>query len=62
MAEWLTVDRKGLARLIADKGYAPLAHAKILDGRESWGPMAIAGSRMIVRDTLKMICLDISEQ
>ena len=44
------------------KGYAPLAHAKVLDGIDSWGPMAIAGNRMIVRDTLKMICLDISEQ
>jgi len=44
------------------EGYLPLAHAKVLDGRESWGPMAIAGNRMIVRDTLKMICLDISEQ
>ena len=44
------------------RGYLPLAHAKVLDGRESWGPMAIAGNRMIVRDTLKMICLDISEQ
>ncbi len=43
-------------------GYLPLAHAKVLDGRESWGPMAIASNRMIVRDTLKMICLDISEQ
>ena len=42
--------------------YLPLAQAKVLDGRESWGPMAIASNRMIVRDTLKMICLDISEQ
>ena len=44
------------------EGYVPLAHAKVLDGRESWAPMAIAANRMIVRDTLKMICLDISEQ
>jgi len=44
------------------KGYLPLAHAKVLDGHESWGPMAIASNRMIVRDTLRMICLDISEQ
>ena len=43
-------------------GYSPLAHAKVLEGRDSWGPMAIAANRMIVRDTLKMICLDISEQ
>ena len=43
-------------------GYLPLAQAKVLDGDQSWGPMAIAANRMIVRDTLKMICLDISEQ
>jgi outer membrane protein assembly factor BamB len=43
-------------------GYVQLAQAKVLDGHESWGPMAIAANRMIVRDTLKMICLDISEQ
>jgi len=40
--------------------YLALAHAKVLDGRESWGPMAIASGRLIVRDTQRMICLDIS--
>lgn len=43
-------------------GYLPLAHARVLDGHESWGPMAIAGNRMIVRDTTRMVCLDISQQ
>jgi outer membrane protein assembly factor BamB len=43
-------------------GYLPLARAKVLDGHESWGPMAIASNRLIVRDTQRMICLDISEQ
>jgi len=42
--------------------YLPLAHAKVLDGHESWGPMAIASGRLIVRDTERMICLDISEK
>jgi len=43
-------------------GYLPLAHAKVLDGHESWGPFAIASGRMIVRDTERMICLNISEK
>jgi len=43
-------------------GYLPLAHAKVLDGHESWGPIAIASGRLIVRDTERMICLDISEK
>ena len=44
-------------------GYVQLAQAKVMeDGNESWGPMAIASSRLIVRDLNQMICLDISEQ
>lgn len=43
-------------------GYVELARAKVLDGHESWGPMAIASGRLIVRDTERMICLDISER
>lgn len=45
----------------SSSGYLPLAHAKVLDGHESWGPMAVASGRLIVRDTERMICLDISE-
>ena len=41
--------------------YVQLAQAKVLDGHESWGPMAVASGRLIVRDTERMICLDISE-
>ncbi|MEJ2701722.1 MAG: PQQ-like beta-propeller repeat protein [Sedimentisphaerales bacterium] len=49
-----------LARADAS-GFVPLAQAKVLDGHETWGPMAVASGRMIVRDTERMICLDISE-
>ncbi len=63
----------GLIYLMNDEGeltlaqaspsaYLPLANAKVLDGHESWGPMAIASGRLIVRDTERMICLNISEQ
>jgi len=40
-------------------GYKQLAQAKVLDGHDSWGPMAIAGGRLIVRDLTRMICLDV---
>jgi len=43
-------------------GYKPLAEAKVLDGPESWGPMALASGRLILRDLNRMICLDITEQ
>jgi outer membrane protein assembly factor BamB len=43
-------------------GYVQLAKAKVLDGIESWGPMAIASGRLIVRDLTRMVCLDVSGQ
>ncbi|MHC4230850.1 MAG: outer membrane protein assembly factor BamB family protein [Planctomycetota bacterium] len=43
-------------------GYVELAKAKVMDGNESWGPMAIASGRLIARDMNQMVCLDISGQ
>ena len=42
-------------------GFMRLAQAKVLEGPDSWGPMAVAGSRLIVRDMNRMICLDIGK-
>jgi len=41
------------------KGYNQLAQAQVLHGHDSWGPMAMAGGRLIVRDLTKMVCLDV---
>jgi outer membrane protein assembly factor BamB len=43
-------------------GYVQLAEAKVIDGVEAWGPMAIASDRLILRDMNRMICVDIGEQ
>jgi outer membrane protein assembly factor BamB len=43
-------------------GYSQLAEAKVLEGPDSWGPMAVAGGRLIVRDLTRMVCLDITER
>jgi len=43
-------------------GYAPLARAKVLDGLDSWGPIAVASGRLIARDLNRMVCLDIAGQ
>ena len=43
-------------------GYLQLAQVSVMDGHESWGPMAIASGRLIVRDVHRMMCLDISEK
>lgn len=38
-----------------------LASKKILDGIEAWGPMAIAGKLLIMRDARNLVCLDIGK-
>ena len=43
-------------------GYRQLAQAKVLEGPDSWGPMAVASGRLILRDLKRMICLDIAGQ
>ncbi len=42
-------------------GYRQLAESQVFDdGNDSWGPMALVGSRLIVRDLTRMKCLDVS--
>lgn len=55
------MDDHGLLTLVeaTPTGYVPLAQAKVLDGIDSWGPMAVAANRLIVRDLTRMVCLDI---
>jgi outer membrane protein assembly factor BamB len=38
-----------------------LGQAKVLSGRESWGPMAFAGGRLLVRDLENLVCLEVSQ-
>jgi outer membrane protein assembly factor BamB len=50
-----------MARATAE-GFKPLTHAKVLTGHDAWGPMAIAGGRLIVRDLTRMTCLDLRKK
>jgi outer membrane protein assembly factor BamB len=44
-------------------GYKPLAYAQVIEnGYESWGPMAMAAGRLIVRDMTRMVCLKVAEK
>jgi len=43
-------------------GFVKLAQAKVLDGPDSWGPMAVASGRLILRDMNRMICIDLTEK
>jgi outer membrane protein assembly factor BamB len=43
------------------QGYRQLAESQVFDdGNDSWGPMALAGGRLIVRDLTRMTCLDVA--
>ncbi|MBN2029495.1 PQQ-like beta-propeller repeat protein [bacterium] len=42
------------------RAYNQLAQYKILDGQDSWGPMAIVNGRLLLRDSKKMVCIDLN--
>ena len=44
------------------EGYEQLAQAQVLPGNDSWGAMALAAGRLIVRDLTQMTCLDIAKK
>jgi outer membrane protein assembly factor BamB len=42
--------------------FALLSQAQVLHGREAWGPMALAGTRLLARDLTRMVCLDVGSR
>lgn len=40
-------------------GYRQLARARVLSGPDAWGPMALAGGRLVLRDLNHMACVDV---
>jgi len=58
------MDDSGLLTLAeaTSAGYRQLAQAQVLDGHDSWGPMAMVSGRLIVRDMTQMVCLDVTER
>ena len=46
----------------APTAYRRLARAQVIeDGSSSWGPMALVAGRLIVRDSSRMVCVDVAE-
>lgn len=45
----------------APTGYKQLAQAQVLDGPDSWGPMALVQGRLLVRDMGHMACLNVGQ-
>lgn len=71
LGPWIVADNKFLilkddgelfmADAEADK-WQLLDRAKVLDGRDAWGPLAIAGGYLLLRNSRKMICLDLRKE
>ena len=57
----LVLDDDGTLTMLeaSTRTYRRLAHAKVLDGHDAWAPMALAGGRLLLRDSRRMICLDL---
>jgi outer membrane protein assembly factor BamB len=55
------VDDDGVLSVLkaSTTGYTLLARAKVLDGHDSWAPMALVNGRLLVRDSKRMVCLDV---
>ena len=39
--------------------YIQLAQAKVLNGHDAWGPLALVNDRLLARDSHRMVCIDI---
>ncbi|NLF16137.1 MAG: PQQ-binding-like beta-propeller repeat protein [Lentisphaerae bacterium] len=60
----LIMDDRGLLSLVAaDRaGFRLLARHQVLpEARDAWGPPALVGTRLILRDSTRLICLDIGK-
>jgi outer membrane protein assembly factor BamB len=42
----------------SSSSFSVLDKAKILDGTDAWGPMAMSAGFLLARDSKTMICLD----
>ena len=42
-------------------GYRALAQTRVLEGHDSWAPMALVHGRLLARDLTKMTCLDVTQ-
>jgi outer membrane protein assembly factor BamB len=60
----LVMNDNGLLTLAeaSTNAFMRIAQAKVLDGPEAWGPMALADGRLILRDSKQMICLDLTKK
>jgi outer membrane protein assembly factor BamB len=44
---------------VSGSEFRVLDKARITDGQDAWGPLAIAGGYLLMRDSKQMVCIDI---
>jgi outer membrane protein assembly factor BamB len=45
--------------MVSKAGFKVLDQYRVIEGHDAWGPIAIADGRLLMRDSKKMVCLDI---
>ncbi|MCX7805860.1 MAG: PQQ-binding-like beta-propeller repeat protein [Planctomycetota bacterium] len=55
-------DNTGMLRMFAadPAGCREFGSLKVLDGHDAWAPMALADGRLLLRDSTRLVCLDVS--
>jgi outer membrane protein assembly factor BamB len=58
----LAMDDDGLLTLAeaSTSAFRKLAQARVLEGPDAWGPMALADGRLVLRDLHHLVCLDLT--
>ncbi|MCB8995136.1 MAG: PQQ-binding-like beta-propeller repeat protein [Bacteroidales bacterium] len=41
--------------------YTEIDHARVIEGQDAWGPLAIADGYLLMRDSKTLVCLDMAE-
>ena len=56
------LDNDGLLTIAESdtKSYKELTQVQVLNGKESWGPIAVADRYMVMRDFEELICLNLN--
>ena len=47
---------------LSKERYEQRAQYRILDGHDAWGPIALAGTRMLLRDSTRMVCIEVGKE
>ena len=59
--KFYVLDDDGTLTMLAlsKTGYEQLDQHRVLDGHDAWGPIALAGTRMLLRDSTRMVCIEV---